>query len=152
MLYVWAWWCLYFILDKCQGNKCTPTGILKRGKYIESKNKNQRLILSSEGNLEIYCGRKIVWSKGNKSAYYLYFHKNGTLVLYGKSNNQIWKASNIWNRKSTPDVLFMQDDGNLVLYDECGKPYWESNTYDKCGADLGLMFLTFLYFLNTYVH
>ena len=134
---------LYFILDKCQSDNCTHFGILKRGKYIESKNKNQRLILSAEGNLEIHCGRNIVWSTGNNTADYLYFHDNGNLVLYSKNNNSIWKARDMWNRMSTPDILIMQDDGNLVLYDKCGKPYWESKTYDKCEGNSGLKILVF---------
>ena len=99
--------------------------------------------MSLEGNLEVYCGKKVVWSEGNNNADYLYFHNNGSLVLHDKNNNWIWNASDIWNRMSTADILVMQDDGNLVLYDECGKPYWESETYDKCEAGSGLMALIF---------
>lgn len=128
---------VYFILGKCEDNKCTHNGILKRGKYIESASKNHRLILSSEGNLEIYCGSKVVWSEGNNNADYLYFNSKGDLVLYNKNKDQVWSASNMWNRKSTPNVLLMQEDGNLVLYDECGSPYWESKTYDKCKPGSG---------------
>lgn len=145
-------YCLCFILEKCLGSKCTQSGILKRGKYIESKSKNQRLILSSEGNLQVHCGRNIVWSKGNNNADYLYFNNKGNLVLYDKNNNQIWKANDIWKRMSTPNILIMQDDGNLVLYDECGRPYWESKTYEKCETVSGLMALTFPNLLNTLFH
>ena len=140
-----------FVLDKCQGNKCTHYGILKRGKYVESKTKNVRLILSSQGNLEVYCGKNIVWSKGSNNADYLYFHDNGELVLYDKSNNPIWTASDLWNRSSIPKELVMQNDGNLVLYDECGRAYWQSKTYEKCEASSGLMTLTFLSRLNAFV-
>ena len=104
--------------------------------------------MSAKGNLEVHCGRKIVWSRGNNTADYLYFHNNGNLVLYNKNNNPIWKASDIWNRMSTPDTLVMQNDGNLVLYDKCGKPYWESKTYDKCKEDPGLMAFAFLTFFK----
>ena len=99
--------------------------------------------MSSEGKLEIYCGNKIVWSEGNNNADYLYFHNKGDLVLYNKNNDEVCSANDMWNRKSTPDDLLIQIDGNLVLYDECGRPFWESKTYDKCKPGSGLMDLIF---------
>ena len=134
---------LYLILDKCQGNNCTDFGILKRGKYLESENKKQRLILSAKGNLEIHCGKNIVWSKGNDNADYLFFHNKLGLVLYDKNNKSLWKANDMRRRISAPMILIMQDDGNLVIYDRCRKPYWESRTYEKCKASSGLMYLVF---------
>ena len=35
---------------------------------------------------------------------------------------------------SDPKDFILQDDGNLVVYDECGKILWESKTSGKCDA------------------
>ena len=99
--------------------------------------------MSAKGNLEIHCGKNIVWSKGNDNADYLFFHNKLGLVLYDKNNKSLWKANDMWRRISAPMILIMQDDGNLVIYDRCRKPYWESRTYEKCKASSGLMDLVF---------
>ena len=46
----------------------------------------------------------------------------GNLLLYGKNNDLLWEAN------TRGDLLIIQDDGNLVLYDKCGYPVWSSGT------------------------
>ena len=35
---------------------------------------------------------------------------------------------------SDPKDFILKDDGNLVVYDECGETLWESKTSGKCNV------------------
>jgi len=54
-------------------------------------------------------------------------------ALAQRDNNPAFQASNAFGRGNT---AIMQDDGNLVLYDQNNQPVWASNTDGFRGADL----------------
>ena len=50
-----------------------------------------------------------------------------------KGNISIWEAEFL-GMDSDPKDFILQDDENLVVYDECGEILWESKTSGKCNA------------------
>ena len=104
---------------------------MRQGKSLQSSNGKYKLILQRYGNLELICeSLGLLWSTNtiNANADFLYFVKN-ELVLRGKDNTSLWKAS---YRGGSPEMLIVQDDGNLVLYDTLKRSLWSTNTQDKC--------------------
>jgi hypothetical protein len=65
----------------------------------------------------------------NNNRNHLVIQNNGYVSLYGQGG-RIWKSPNK-DVGQGPWVLFMQNDGNLVLYDRVEKPIWASNTPNK---------------------
>ena len=76
----------FIALGNCHGDTCTHMGVLKKGKYLQSNNGIFKLILQENGNLEVFCKTKSIWSTGTitNKVDFLCFKKNGKLVLYGK--------------------------------------------------------------------
>lgn len=112
-------------------DRCFRNGILKSGKQLESKNGQNKLRLQNNGNLELACGKNLLWSTDTKSddVDFLYFSKTGNnLLLRGKSNSTMWKAK----FNGLAEKLILQDDGNLVLYDKNEKIVWATKTKKKC--------------------
>ena len=123
---------MILISDNCKNDRCIHNGILKKGNFIQSESRNSKFLLSKTGNLEIWCDSEINCSTYADDNYinFLYFGDNGIYPL-GKDgsirvndtfNNLKWKA----------DWLLMQNDGNLVIYDDCGERIWHSMTDGKC--------------------
>ena len=81
------------------------------------------------------CKDKQIWSTNtsDNSVEGLYFGKNRTLSLRKKGNISIWKAEFL-GIDSDPKDFILKDDGNLVVYDECGETLWESKTSGKCNV------------------
>ena len=106
---------------------------MRQGKSLQSSNGKYKLILQRYGNLELICeSLGLLWSTNtiNSNADFLYFVKNGyELVLRGKDNTSLWKVS---YRGGSPEMLIVQDDGNLVLYDTLKRSLWSTNSQDKC--------------------
>ena len=69
-------------LGNCHGDTCTHMGVLKKGKYLRSNNGIFKLILQENGNLEILCKTKPIWSTRTitNKVDFLYFKQNGKLV------------------------------------------------------------------------
>ena len=134
-----------FFIENCVGNNCSTNGILKRGKYLESKTGIYRLKLQENGNLEIFCQNVSVWETKtiNNNVDFLYFDSNGNLVLFGKDKSIIWAAGIGLDATK----LIMQDDGNLVLYKDDNQSVWSTDTNNKCHSDKGLKLFPFLLFL-----
>lgn len=130
-----------FYLDNCREDICDPNAILKPGSYIQSKNGLFRFVLNQTGKLEIWCKDRIIWSKNADIADvdFLYFDKNSKMILIGKDNSTEWIMS-MFTRGTKHGILLMQNDGNLVVYDECDNIYWQSRSYGKCGAVSGIYF------------
>ena len=104
---------------------------MRQGKSLQSSNGKYKLILQRYGNLELICeSLGLLWSTNtiNANADFLYFVKN-ELVLRGKDNTSLWKVT---YRGKSPEMLIVQDDGNLVLYDTLKRSLWSTNTQDKC--------------------
>ena len=110
--------------EKCQGEKCSRNGILRRNKYLESSNGKYQLHLRENGNLVLTCGARAIWTSytTNNTVDFLYFDEDGTnLILLGKDNSTIWRAPMTRLGKR----LVLQDDGKLVLYNSCNRSIWE---------------------------
>lgn len=125
-------------LDKCNGDTCNRNGILKKGKYLKSKNGRYKLQLQEDGNLEIFCRTISIWQSKtiNEKVDFLYFDVHGNLVLFGKDGSVIWSVALGQNANR----LIMQGDGNLVLYLEDNRSVWASDTNNKCDSNKGLKF------------
>ena len=123
------------VLENSKSNTRFFNSILKTGDYLQSKNGILKLQLNSNGNLVLYCKDIEIWSTNtsDNSAECLYFGKNRTLSLRKKGNISIWEAEFL-GIDSNPKDFILQDDGNLVVYDECGEILWESKTSGKCNA------------------
>ena len=124
-------------LGNCHGDTCTHMGVLKKGKYLRSNNGIFKLILQENGNLEILCKTKPIWSTRTitNKVDFLYFKQNGKLVLYSKDETDLWTA-NIKDSFFEPLTLLLQNAGNLVLLDGFNQAQWSSGTGDICSQGL----------------
>lgn len=99
-------------------------------------NPGAKLVMQDDGNLVIY-GRKAIWSTntaGYSGAAKIFSDGNLFLVWKERSGGDrrtIWQTNTGGHPGST---LKMQDDGNLVIYDQNGKALWASNTAGNPGA------------------
>ena len=82
-----------------------------------------------------------IWTTNTNYDYlnYLNFKNDGNIYLLGEDNNTRWSTEiNLVNSK--PYMMLIQDDGNLGVYDKCGKRYWESRTSAQCSGTPGIYF------------
>ena len=112
-------------------------GVIKKGKYLQSNNGIFKLILQENGNLEILCKGKSIWSTDTITAKvdFMYFKENGKLVLYSKDDTDLW-TTNTEDSFFKPHKLVLQNDGNLVLLGTFGNAVWSSGTNGICGQGL----------------
>ena len=105
---------------------------MKIGTSLKSQNDAAKLILSNTGNLEVWCKSKKLWTTNTNDDYVnsLYFKNDGNIYLLGKDNNTRW-STGINPSNSKLDMMMIEDNGNLAVYDECGKRHWESRTTDQ---------------------
>ena len=118
---------------------------MKAGEYLESKNGKYRLGFQNSG-LQLSCGTTTIWKYGFSKNEALYFDPEGsTLVLlnaveryYDLLPNSFYKSIAFWNAStgSHANKLVLQNNGNLVLLDNCNKTMWETNTTGACPAGL----------------
>ena len=114
----------WLFLENCQDEKCIRNGILRREKYLQSRNGQYKLHLRKNGNLVFTCRARTIWTSQtvNNTVDFLYFDEDGTnLILRGKDNSTIWRAPTTRLGKK----LVLQDDGKLVLYNSCNTSIWE---------------------------
>ena len=67
----------------------------------------------------------------------LIFHSDGKIYLLGKDNSIRWRLK-IQSRNSKGHLMLLQNDGNLVVYNDCGNSIWESKTRGKCDTVPGI--------------
>ena len=82
-----------------------------------------------------------IWTTNTNYDYlnYLNFKNDGNIYLLGEDNNTRWSTEiNLVNSK--PYMMLIQDDGNLGVYDKCGKRYWESRRSGQCSGTPGIYF------------
>ena len=117
----------------CQGDRCTPNGILKIRKNLQSQNGVYRLIINDTGNLEIWCKTEKLWTTSTDDGYVdsLIFYNDGKIYLLGKDNSIRWRLK-IQSRNSKGHLMLLQNGGNLVVYNDCGNSIWESKARGKC--------------------
>ena len=114
----------WLFLENCQDEKCIRNGILRREKYLQSRNGQYKLHLRKNGNLVFTCRARTIWTSQtvNNTVDFLYFDEDGTnLILRGKDNSTIWRTPTTRLGKK----LVLQDDGKLVLYNSCNTSIWE---------------------------
>ena len=132
---------LFFFLESCKKDRCFVNGILKIGKSLQSQNGVSRLILTYTGNLEIWCKKKKLWTTNTNDDYVdsLLFKDDGKIYLLGKDNNsRLEIGTSLTNLR--PHLMLIQNDGNLVIYNECGNRHWESRTGKLCSGTPGIRF------------
>ena len=108
----------WLFLENCQDEKCMRNGILRREKYLQSRNGQYKLHLRKNGNLVFTCRARTIWTSQtvNNTVDFLYFDEDGTnLILRGKDNSTIWRAPTTRLGKK----LVLRDNGKLVLYNSC---------------------------------
>ena len=117
-------------------------GILKTGKSLQSQNGDSSLNLTGTGNLEIWCKKcknKKIWTTNTSDGYmdFLIFKDDGKIYLLAKDNHSRLEIG-LSFRNSRPQMMLIQNDGNLVIYDECGNRKWESRTGGLCSGSPGI--------------
>ena len=138
-------------LGSCSGNECSLGGVLRKEEYLESENQNYRMVLRSSGNLEILCGKVLIWASNTCDSRIdrLFFKYDESkswdyIVALGESDSSIkWilHGDDYYTQK-----LILQNDGNLVLYSS-HKPWYNPNgvvdaldTYGKCSNGENLVY------------
>ncbi len=84
--------------------------------------------LQDDGNLVLYRRRdgQALWATGTRTGAHLDNQPDGSLVLYRSDGTVAWASGTPGNGPST---LWVQEDGNLVLYrDSDATPSWASGT------------------------
>jgi hypothetical protein len=116
------------------------------GPVVSSPNHDFQLALRSDGDLVEYGPRNDkVWESytGGRGVIYATLQTDGNFVLYGHphANGSLNPIKGFGTDHHPGDVLRVQDDGNVVIFQggaPGGNPLWSTNT---AGADAGL-FLT----------
>lgn len=84
-------------------------------------------------NQGLYPHQSLISCNGR---YRLQLQGDGNLVFTDQQTNSVlWASGTVGN---AADVMVMQGDGNLVIYDIKGDPLWASNTAGKPGLKLKL--------------
>lgn len=111
------------------------------GGYLESRNGKYRLA-SQSSELVLNCGFTIFWRSALFNNGSLFFDVDGlNLVLRKKtvhSEQMLDKPLTIWKAGTDgrANKLVLQDNGNLVLKNDCNKTIWETKTADACPPGL----------------
>ena len=108
-------------LENCVGNKCFLGEVLKKEKYLHSENRKYSMVLKNSGNLEILCGKVLIWASNTYDSRIdgLYFNYDAYnswlyLVALGESSSTIkWI---LHGDDQQTYLLILQNDGNLALY------------------------------------
>jgi hypothetical protein len=109
--------------------------------YIQSPNRQYRLVMQGDGNLVVYRGSEAQWATWTNggSDRRLVMQSDGNLVIYDATNRALWNTQTGGNAGA---VLNLQDDGNVVLYSPGGRAIWSRVTgaIGSPGASLVLPF------------
>ena len=135
-----------YFLDNCLQEKCMRNGILRKGRYLESRDQIFKLHLRENGNLVLTCQNRSIWTTftSNKSVDFLYFDREGTsLALRGKNNSNVWKIQT----SALGKELVLQENGKLVLYNSCNASIWEKGGKKLCKKGL-FSFLNIEFFIS----
>ena len=130
-----------YFLENCRRDRCYASGTLKIGRSLQSQNGASELALTNAGNLEVWCKKEKLWTTNTNDHYvsYLNFKNDGNIYLLGKDNNTRWRTE-INLTDSKPYMMLIEDNGNLGVYDKCGKRHWESRTTGQCRGTPGIYF------------
>ena len=133
---------MFYFVENCKKDRCYVNGVLKIGKKLQSQNGDSRLILTATGNLEIWCKEKKLWVIDTNDHYvdYLIFKDDGKIYFLGKDNLHRFEIGTSL-RNSQSHLMLIKNDGNLVIFDECGNRHWQSGTGGLCSGTPGIYFL-----------
>lgn len=109
-----------------------PNQTMTPGQYLMSGNGRFQLILQADGNLVIKDGATIVWTADGSQVYSstvyrkkmrepLMFVISNSGFLYDPSRRRLWIAESTHSTDKSlwyNTCMVMQDDGNLVIYDQ----------------------------------
>ena len=150
--------CLWLRLGNCIGNKCLPGEVLKKENYLHSENRRYSMVLRESGNLEILCGKVLIWASNTYDSKIdgLYFKLDAYkswlyLVALGESSSTVkWI---LHTKDPQTYLLILENDGNVALYSSNKAWYNPSgvqpalDTYGKCsnGKNLSLLYIIVLW-------
>lgn len=101
--------------------------------YLESPNKNYKLLLHESGCLELFCtiNNQIFWHTNtfSKEIDSVRMQADGNLVVYKKGGTNAAWASHTKDKGG--EYLELQNDGNLVIYKKDGSPVWSTGTHEQ---------------------
>lgn len=112
------------------GPTLLPGKSIPQNSQLTSNNGKYKLLMQGDGNLVLYQtipSDKVVWATNtisNNTPFMCLFQVDGNLVIYDGKSNVVW-ASNTAGKMVT--VLSLQDDGNLVIYNN-STAIWATNT------------------------
>jgi hypothetical protein len=108
-------------------NTLVSSQTLNQEEFIVSPNGRYILVMQGDGNLVMYSKGRALWSSGTNrnNGAYLGIQGDGNMVIY-KSD----RRTPIWSTGTVGDAskLVVQDDGNIVAYNNKGNARWASNT------------------------
>ena len=127
-----------FFSEKCKKDRCIRNGVLKKGEFIQSVSGICKLILNETGNLEIWCANEMVWSTYTYDKYmeFLYFGSNGVYLLGKDGSNRLNGA--LVKLKLKANLLVLENDGNLLIFDKCGGVAWKYMPDTKSNKNPGM--------------
>eukprot|EP01084_Bolivina_argentea_P130932 231137_1 len=119
------------------GDELTSGGTLTGGQALRSLNERYVAAMQYDGNFVVYNTDTdvIVWATGTETtgdeSFITLQNKNGNLIIYNgisrkkkrKKKRKEWSSHGY---SDTSSFLILQDDGNLVAYQEDDTAYWDS--------------------------
>jgi predicted nucleic acid-binding Zn-ribbon protein len=108
-----------------RGNVLYPGQHLNKGEYLASLNKHFVAVLKNDGTFVVSDGKNVLW-KAPGAGDELKF-ENGVVSLNG------WRT-----KRDGASVLIMQDNGNLVTYNDGFEPLWATDTWAFGAVDNGV--------------
>lgn len=111
--------CLFSAINAL-ANNLGPNNTLQLGQSIKSSTGNYTLTMQIDGSLAMYRqdGTKRYGMANNGK--YAVMQSDGNFVQYG-SFDALWQTATAGNPNSR---IYVQDDGNLVVYSATGTPLW----------------------------
>lgn len=124
----------YFMDNRmCRGPSLRAGESLQQSEYLMSSNRKYIAVLGTDNALTVYNTEQALWSSGTQGA-----KGEGILCLDGHGPVALVGTDCTWNTKRPGAVsLVMQDDGNLVVYDDKGQSLWASDTFTYANVPSG---------------